>query len=164
MSGRVEYLFNCLAHECLQHYTEGSGKPMQASFSELGADGVGPERFPQFRSLVSNEDLPDGTYKVDDKIGWQTQSLNARAAYGRVILQLSGDLTVSQGQYTFAGTISAPPDPYDFDKRPWGERTYAGEASTRGGAMLPGKPFNNVFNGNNPINTGGMLSPFCCGR
>jgi hypothetical protein len=79
-----------------------------------------------------------------------------------VILKLTGDLTVSQGQYTFVGTISAPPDPYDFDKRPWGERTYAGKTSTRGGAMLPGKPFNNVFNGNKPINTGGMLSPFCC--
>jgi hypothetical protein len=42
---------------------------MQANFSELGADVVGPERFPQFQSLVSNEDLLDGTYKVDDKIG-----------------------------------------------------------------------------------------------
>lgn len=160
VSGRVQYLFNCLAHECLKHYMEGSGKPLQANFSELGADGVGPEQFKKFRALVSNEDLADGTYKVEDKLGWQTQSLNARAAYGRVVLQLSGELTVSGGQYSFTGTVTALPDLYDFDKQPWGRRTFMGEVSTRGGAMLDGKPFYNVFQGGKNVNKSGWLSPF----
>jgi RHS repeat-associated protein len=154
------YILNCLAHECLQHYVEGSGTPMQAGFSELGADNVGPDRFRQYRALVTNEDLPDGTYTVKDTAPWQTQSLNARAAYGRVILQLDGVLTVSQGEYSFAGTISARPDKYDFDQQPWGQRTNAGEISTRIGAMLPGKPFLNLFSGNKSVSSSGWLWPF----
>ena len=130
---------------------------MQASFSELGADNVGPNNFPQYRALVSDGDLADGTYTVKDSIGWQTQSLNAQAAYGRVILQLNGVLTVSQGQYNFSGAVSAIPDLYDFDKQPWGVRTYSGEISTRIGATLPGKPFYNVFIGNKPVSASGSF-------
>jgi hypothetical protein len=160
LTASFAYLFNCMAHECLSHYVEGKGTSMQANFSELGADKVNSENFPGYQSLVSNEDLADGTYKVHDSIGFQTDSLNARAAYGRVVLVLDGTLTVSGGQYSFKGSITAPPDLYDFDKQPWGARTFMGEVSTRAGALLPGKPFYNVFNGGKQVNTSGSLSPF----
>ena len=129
---------------------------MEADLSELGADKVTPERFPAVRSLLTS-DTADGTYTISDKIGWQTDSLNARAAYGRVILQLDGTLTISEGRYTFSGTLTAPPDLYDFDKQPWSTRTFMGEVSTRGGALLPGKPFLNVSKGGRQLQSGGLI-------
>lgn len=100
---------------------------------------------------------PDGEYSINDTRGWQTESLNARAAYGRVTLQLQGVLTVTQGNYNFNGRLSAVPDKYDFDPQPWGQRTFMGEVSTRAGALLPGSQFNNVFVGDRVLRSGGAL-------
>lgn len=115
----------------------GSGKSLTAGFNELGAENVTPEMFKQVRGLTA-AGTPDGEYAINDTSGLQTESLNARAAYGRVRLQLQGTLTVSQGNYSFGGRLSALPDPYDFDPKPWGQRTFMGEVSTRAGALLPG--------------------------
>jgi hypothetical protein len=100
---------------------------------------------------------PEGDYAINAEIGWQTESLNARAAYGRVKLQLEGTMSVSQGNYSFSGRLSAPPDPYDFDPKPWGQRSRWGEISTRAGALLPGKPFDNIFVGDRLLQSQGVL-------
>lgn len=154
--GMVVYLFNCLAHDCLKHYVEGSGKSLTARFDELGAENVTPEMFAQVKGLAA-AGTPDGQYAINDTLGLQTDSLNARAAYGRVTLQLQGALTVSQGSYSFSGRLSAAPDKYDFDPQPWGVRTPMGEVSTRAGALLPGRSFNNVFVGDRVLRSGGAL-------
>lgn len=152
------YLFNCLAHDCLKHYMKGSRAPLDASFDELGAEGVRAEAFPGFKKLVGSG-LENGTYSVSDKRGWQTTSTNAKLAYGRVVLQLDGNLTVSQGQYSFSGRVTALPDLYDFDPQPWGVRSIPGEVSTEAGARLPGKPFYNVFKGGRQVDSNGVVRP-----
>ena len=54
-------------------------------------------------------------------------------------------------------TLAARPDLYDFDKQPWGVRTFAGEASTRVGSWLPGKTFYNYFIGSRDLYSQGPL-------
>ncbi len=129
---------------------------MTAQFSELGADKVRPEDFPRIKDFINNGAL-DGTYQVVDQIGWQAQSANAQAAYGRVTLQFSGELTISGNQYNLSGYISAAPDLYDFDPQPWGVRNVGAELSTMGGSLLPGKPFYNTFSGGKGVNSNGKL-------
>ncbi len=75
-------------------------------------------------------------------------------------LILSGVLTVSGGQYSFSGIITAAPDLYNFDPNPWGQRSFLGEVLTMAGAKFPGTPFYNTFAGEKQVNTSGMLSPF----
>jgi uncharacterized Zn-binding protein involved in type VI secretion len=142
----------------LAHYIAGKGEPLQAHFSELGAENVRAEDSRKFREMVASN-LPDGTYPFKDTIGWQSTSFDARAAYGRVELELEGTLVVSRGVYQFSGKLSAIPDKYDFDPQPWGERTKAGEISTRAGAMLPGTVFRNRFEGSRQIESQGVMGP-----
>lgn len=150
------YLFNCLAHECLKHYIEGSGKSMEANFSELGADQIKAEDFDIFQQMLT-EGLPDGTYQIDMNRGWQTQSLNAKTSYGQVNLHLDGTLTIFQGNYTFDGYLSALPDKYNFDRKKEGEREVWAEWSTSLGSKLPGKPFYNIFTGQRELHSQGLL-------
>jgi len=150
ITAAFDYLFNCMAHECLAHYVAGSGRPLPAYFSELDAENVRPEQFRQVQSLLSSQP-PDGTYTISDEMGWTTKSANASAAYGRVVLSLNGTLTIANGNYTMEGTLAARPDLYDFDKQPWGVRTIPGEVSTRFGSLLPGTPFYNYFLGSREL-------------
>lgn len=153
--GVFSFSFNCLLHECLKHYMGGTGKPMEAKFSELDADEVSLEDFPKIKRLASSK--ADGTYEVEATTGWQTKSTNSKYAYGRVTLKVSGTLTVSQGRASFTGKLSALPDQYDFNRD--SSRGWFADALTSAGRQLPGKSFEIKFEGSRPLQESWSLQP-----
>jgi hypothetical protein len=155
VSGRVQYVFNCLTSvSCLKHYRSGSGARSAANFSDLGADQVSPLDFKDLRDQLTFHSAP-GTYTINGVRGHQTDSIDAQLAYGRVVLQLQGTLTIAPDRsWSFSGDISALPDYYDFNKS---NRGFAAEALTTVGRQINGIPFFIDFRGRRYVQQAGTI-------
>jgi hypothetical protein len=149
------YLFNCLtAVSCFNHYRSGSGARSQANFSDLGADNVSPLDFKGLRDEFTFHSEP-GTYTINDVRGHQSTSIDARLAYGRVVLQLQGTLVIAADRsWTFTGDISALPDYYDFNKS---NRGFVAETLTTVGRQINGTSFFIDFQGKRYVQETGKI-------
>jgi RHS repeat-associated protein len=149
------YIFNCLTSvSCLKHYRSGSGARSAANFSDLGADQVSPLDFKDLRDQLTFHSAP-GTDTINGVRGHQTDSIDAQLAYGRVVLQLQGTLTIAPDRsWSFSGDISALPDYYDFNKS---NRGFAAEALTTVGRQINGIPFFIDFQGRRYVQQAGKI-------
>lgn len=109
------------------HYYNGGGDPLTVPFSEIDP-GFGVTDFIEPCSYDYGSHPIDSTKKHE--LFNSVESFNHNAGPGRIIIKLTGTLTVTKEQtssggckkWSFSGTQSAPSDEFDFESRPWGER------------------------------------------
>ena len=136
--------------EALARYSSRRGGTLETPFADHDP-GIGPESFPGFEEALES----GGSQSFTSELGHDTGD-----APGRIVLTLTGTIecydVCGQTVCFFQGEIGARDDPWDFDKRPWGERDPSGppypkEISTHVGAGIPGKPFTTRFTGSRRV-------------
>lgn len=93
----------------------------------------------------------------DAVIGVQTP-WPASAYIGGAKLGVNGKLAIQNGRYRFKGAMTGRPDYYDFDPKPWGQRTIPAEISTRIVGMFPGTPYQVPLDGLQEVDLSGPLT------
>ena len=148
------------ALDALKHYVDSSGTSKEALFKQLRTKAVTPEQFEKIKEAIDLAGFDGGHAElfITDTMSYRTQKGSDEwLAFGNVTLQISGTLRVQNGNYSFDGTLSALNDIYDFDSKAWGTRSIPGELMTRGGALLPGKPYVIEFKGERNISSQGAI-------
>lgn len=132
------------------HYRGGSGKALRISFDDVDTSSVQAIDFPQVHGLIGGD--KNGVFPVDDRNSFSTSGDEA-GYLGNITLRLQGNLSLSEGKYSFGGTLKSFDDRYDFN---WStHRSFLGEALTRFGATQKGVPYDIEIRGEKPLNESG---------
>ena len=144
-------MFNSV--DALNHYMGGSGTSVSIPFSDVDTSGVSHTDFSgvatTLRSVIGQGVCKAGTYNIDSVKRFDTTG-DAENLLGNIGLNLKGALSVNcDCSWCFKGTLSALPDPYDFN--PSTHRTWWNELKTTIGRQIPGQPYQININGTKPI-------------
>lgn len=123
---------------------------MRIGFKDIDTDGIKITDFDQVRRLIASQK----SGKIDSRRAFSTRG-NHALMLGNIQLRLQGELSVSKDGYTFSGTLKSFDDLYDFN--PSDHRSAVGEALTRLGSRLPGRPYAIEIRGQKEINEAGAL-------
>lgn len=142
-------------HKALQHYMEGSGKPLRMAFQDVDTSKIKVSHFPKIKQLISGQPR-DAVIDVVDKENFLLPG-GEMAFLGDCKLKLEGKLRLTKnGLWAFDGNLKAFDQPYDFNKS--SHRGIIGEFSTTiGRETMLGRSYDIEIRGKKPISEKGRM-------